>query len=120
MAVICQVLIIHTHCINCYPMQPCPRVSSLSLHFFLCLFKRFVASISRELCKYVLTTLLEKKVLSRTLKGSLAVPIGEPFEEPFLVAGRTHLGSIQNNLQWVLPGTLQKYPMGTSEEESES
>ena len=40
--------------------------------------------------------LLEKKVPFRTLKCSLAVPIGEPFEEPFVVAGRTLLGSMQN------------------------
>ncbi|CDQ69862.1 unnamed protein product [Oncorhynchus mykiss] len=38
------------------------------------------------------TTLLQqKKVLSRTLKGSSAIPIGEPFEEPFLVPGRAFL-----------------------------
>jgi hypothetical protein len=36
-------------------------------------------------------TLLEEKVLSRTLKGSSGVPIGKPFEEPFLVADRTLL-----------------------------
>jgi hypothetical protein len=34
-------------------------------------------------------TLLEKKVLSITLKGSLAVPLGEPFDEPLLVPYRT-------------------------------
>ena len=34
------------------------------------------------LCVYMCT---------RTLKGSSAVPIGEPFEEPFLVADRTLL-----------------------------
>ena len=40
--------------------------------------------------------LLEKKLLSLTLKGSSAVPIGEPFEEPFLVAGRTRLDPCRN------------------------
>ena len=39
-------------------------------------------------------TLLEKKVLSRTQKGSFAVPIGEPLEEQFLVPGRTPLVSM--------------------------
>jgi hypothetical protein len=37
---------------------------------------------------------LRKKVLSRTLMGSSAVPIGEPLEEAFLVLGRTPFGSM--------------------------
>lgn len=36
-------------------------------------------------------SLIEKKVLSRTLKGSSAVAIVEHFKEPFLVGGRTVL-----------------------------
>ena len=55
----------------------------------------------------------EKKVLSRTNKGYSAVPIGDPFEEPFLVSSRTSLGSVPD---WVLPGTKNGSPMGTAEE----
>jgi hypothetical protein len=51
--------------------------------------------------------------LSRTLKGSLAFPIGEPFEESFLVSGKTILGSMSKLFpkeffmepQIFLPGT---------------
>jgi hypothetical protein len=35
--------------------------------------------------------LLEKKMLYKTLQGPSAVRIGEPFEEHFLVAGKTLL-----------------------------
>jgi hypothetical protein len=55
----------------------------------------------------------EKKVLSRTNKGYSAVPIGEPFEEPFLVSSRTSLGSVPDR---VLPGTKNGSPMGTAKE----
>ena len=73
----------------------------------------------------------KKKLLSRILKGSSAVPIGEPFEEPLLVPGRTLLDPSRTNLgsmydpQWkgfymepkmVLPGTKKGSPMRTVEE----
>jgi hypothetical protein len=56
------------------------------------------------------------------VKGSLAVPIEEPFEEPFLVAGRTLSteGSIWKPKRFylepkrVLPGTKIASPMGTA------
>jgi hypothetical protein len=59
-------------------------------------------------------TLLERKVLSRTLKGSSTVHIGEPFEELLLVAGRTLLVPVSTWNQKgfymepkrVLPGTI--------------
>ena len=68
----------------------------------------------------VTATLLKKKVLSRTLKGSSAVSI----EEPFLVPGRTFFGSMKNTFhrgfymesKRVLPGTKKGYPMGKAEE----
>ena len=66
------------------------------------------------------STLLEKKVLSGTKKGSSALPIEKLFEEPllvpgrnFLVPGRTFVGSMWNPFhrgfylehKRVLPGT---------------
>jgi hypothetical protein len=61
----------------------------------------------------------------------LAVPIGETFEKPFLVLGRTYLvpgrtllGAMWNSFhrgfymdsKRVLPGTKTDYPTGTAEE----
>ena len=52
-------------------------------------------------------TLLEKKVPSRTKKGSSDIPIREPFEESLLVSGRTHLvpQKFYMELNTDLPGT---------------
>jgi hypothetical protein len=54
------------------------------------------------------TLLGGKKVLSRTLKGYLAVPIEEPFEEPFLVPDRTLLVPVEPFPQRVLIGNQKK------------
>ena len=71
------------------------------------------------------TTHLDKTVLSRTLNGPLAVPIGEPYEEHFLVAGRRTLLVLGRTLFWfnveiclhrVLHGTQKGSLMGTAEE----